>query len=643
MATRVFALIIGIDSYKAGAIWNLNSCVDDAQNMRRWLTEDLSVPRDQIRLLLDSDASKQRIEDTFMDHLVNNPAIERGDAIIIYFAGHGSTLPAPNDWYQGESPPTTVPVLCTYDHDTERPGQGIIAGISDRSMHAMINDLSKLKGDNITFILDCCFNPLAYHSSIRHRSHTRWTPTTEATSAQLYHGLWSSARGRPQTSHTGFYPLRPSTHTLLAACGPAGKAGEGKEGGRFTSALLHITSEMPIHRTTYVQFIEHVAQQLSSQQAICLGKNKNRVLFNGVPFIPDARFLPVAVDKERRLRVEVGAIQGITTGSEMTIHMHNYRCSRNTSIASVVVSEVHPTWSFVRSRSQESEIPASCWAQVTKWNNRRPFRVKLKSTFTSFLRMWKLRRFIPKKADEGHMKTCLNVLRVTRSQEADISVTVGRSGVVVKRYDDALDSHQVVTIEKKTGLEVVDDAARFHLHLHRRNPEYPLRNLIHMELFYLNRQSWIKSRRNLLEDGKATIHYDQHAVYSMMIHNQSDLDLWPYLAYMDPNSYAITILYHPEPSLGKAPLPKGGQLEIGSGKTGSEALSFTLRDDDYFDTRFLKLFLSTSPVKMDMIEQGPSVKREGHSYPISLPLDTKDQIWDTEMACITFIRRRSTL
>lgn len=89
MSFRVFALIIGIDRYKSGNVWNLTSCEDDAQNMKRWLTQSLSVPRDHICLLLNNKATKQRIEDSFMAHLVNNPEIESGDAIIIYFAGHG--------------------------------------------------------------------------------------------------------------------------------------------------------------------------------------------------------------------------------------------------------------------------------------------------------------------------------------------------------------------------------------------------------------------------------------------------------------------------------------------------------------------------------------------------------------------------
>ena len=111
MAARLFALIVGIDKYKSGNIWDLETCVNDAQSIKRWLTHDLHVPRDRICLLTDKQATQRNIEDSFMKHLVNNPAIEPGDAIIFYFAGHGSSLRAPKGWFGHNS--KSVEVLCS--------------------------------------------------------------------------------------------------------------------------------------------------------------------------------------------------------------------------------------------------------------------------------------------------------------------------------------------------------------------------------------------------------------------------------------------------------------------------------------------------------------------------------------------------
>jgi hypothetical protein len=59
----------------------------------------------------------------------------------------------------------------------------------------------------------------------------------------------------------------------------------------------------------------------------------------------------------------------------------------------------------------------------------------------------------------------------------------------------------------------------------------------------------------------------------------------------------MTLLYHPDPSK-DAPLPSHGQLEIGTGKPGLEALSFALPDENY---GYLKLFVSSIPVDMRML------------------------------------------
>ena len=82
-----------------------------------------------------------------MEHLVNNSSIQRDDPILIYFAGHGSRLSAPKDWYPGIRKPRTVEVLCTYDFDS-KDEHGRVSGISDRSMNAMLGELAAVGGDD---------------------------------------------------------------------------------------------------------------------------------------------------------------------------------------------------------------------------------------------------------------------------------------------------------------------------------------------------------------------------------------------------------------------------------------------------------------------------------------------------------------
>lgn len=647
MSTRAFAFIIGIDSYKSGHIWNLHSCVDDARRIRSWLVDELNVPEDQICMLLDGQATKHNIEERFMSHLTNNRSIEKGDAIFIYFAGHGSVIPAPEGWFQPHVPQrsNSVEVLCTYDYETKAT-YGRIAGISDKSMRAMLFELSQSKGDNITLILDTCFAP---GKNIEGRGQTRWTPTAKATPDDLYRCLWYGARGQSYEAPHGFLTPQKS-HICLAACDNGSQAIEGKNGGRLTHRLLELGSELSLHRISYVELLDRLQQGMpQTQQPVCRGFRKGRILFDSIPFSTDARFLHVTCnDDDDRLRVDAGLIHGLVEGSELSLHLHNHRCSKNPILSAIVVEDLHPTWCFARALNTKVSLPQTCWARITRWNNRRPFRVNLKATFTSFIRMWKFSQTFNTEGGSTSPRSGLNIVRVRKAAQADISLSLGRHAVMVERHDDiiATNHRRVVKIEKRTGDEVLADAARFHLHLHRNNPEAPLRNLVSMELYRLHPEHWTTMGGNLLHNGKAVIPYEQGAIFSVSLYNKSSVGLWPYLAYMDPNCYGITMLYQPDPMASSPPLPKRGHLEIGSGKPGSEALSFTLPDHERLDSGFLKLFLSPTPITMAMIEQGPSLawtsSVDMESVPASpVDLEKGDRMWDTSLASVVFLRQHN--
>ncbi|KAJ7764562.1 caspase domain-containing protein, partial [Mycena maculata] len=375
-AVRVFALVIGIDKYKSGVVWNLESCVDDAEKVQRWLRKDLKVPKDQICTLLDKHATKENIEKNFLRHLVHNENIQRGDAIVIYFAGHGSTVPAPDGWFHKGSVSGMAEVLCSYDFGQRG------AGISDRSLQSMLEELSQAKGDNIAVILDTCFAPLQSPVNIRKRRHTRWTPPDKVTSEDLLAGLWPAARTQAYPRGVGFYTAH-SAYTLLAACSPGEKAVEGKDGGRFTSAFLETARETPLHSASYVSLLRHIQPKIGEGQRprLFAGANAKRPVFDAVPFLPDqAYFQTGIVHDPKMLRIGLGAVHGVVEGTEFSVHAHNYRGSCNPPIAHVSVTEVYPTWSF--GYTNQSVPSACCWAQIKRWNNRRGFCFQTKKSLS---------------------------------------------------------------------------------------------------------------------------------------------------------------------------------------------------------------------------------------------------------------------
>lgn len=648
MASSVFALIIGIDQYKSSKIWNLSSCVDDAFSMRRWLMNDLHVPRDHICMLTDSKATKGAIEDAFMSHLVNNPSIMTGDSIIIYFAGHGSSSIAPERWQGGN--PSHVEMLCPYDQGI-RVRAGRIAGLTDWSVYAMINELSGAKGDNITLILDCCFSPARSRSRASARPNTRWTPSgMSLTSDDLYAGLWRGALGRklPSEGH-GFYQEATSSHVTILACGQGESAIEDKEGGRLTMAFLEAKDKTPFHRTSYGDLIGSLTIHGGDQHSVCVGKHRNRILFGGNAFTPDTHYVE-AICVDRDVRIAAGAIHGVVEGTEFGMHEYNVHGSPNPVLATLQVSEVYPTWCLSKVKPQ-SEIPIKeGWARVTRWNNRTPFKIHLKRTCLSLRRWWNLRRKLPERSQRESAPGGCCIMRVAKAKQAHISLRSHPNYLSIERHDTLICDNcpQTVTAESHQPLDdvkVIDAAANFHLHLHRVNPTVPLHKKVVMGLHRLDSESWSPVEENLLEDGKVTLTHNDYFIYAVSLQNRADIDLWPYLFWMDATGYAIRPVYLPNPAATTPPLPRGSKMTIGTGTVGSEALAFTLHDGEPYNSGFLKLFLSTAYAPMNLVEQGSPTSAQRPLFDVSPPaivgkseFAPPKELWDTMMACVTVIR-----
>ncbi|EKM54566.1 uncharacterized protein PHACADRAFT_258508 [Phanerochaete carnosa HHB-10118-sp] len=645
MATRLFALLIGIDKYKSGNIWDLEACVDDAQSMRRWLTQDLHVPREHICLLADAQATKRAIEDKFMDHLVNNPVIEKDDAIVIYFAGHGGSIPSPRGWYNDGM--KDVEVLCPYDHDSKAP-EGRVAGISDRSFHAMLRDLADIKGNNITVILDCCFSP----TDARNRRNVRYTPTMKAMPDDLYSGLWRSALAGSTSAdlYRGFARRDGDTHVLFAAARPGECASAGKGGGLFTHALLSVKDSEPLHALPCTEFLELVEERMEGHKPVVVGRNKERLLFDGIPFQTDPRLVSIDMHDYDNLRIDAGAIHGIVEGTEFSLHAHNYMGSLNPTLASYVATEVHPTWCLARTKSQSKPRAFQGWARVTRWNNRVPFRVHLRRSLFSIFRRCRLRRTLPLQTSStssiNQSRTGVNIVRVRNAAHADVSVTLRKREMLVERHDSmiAANCRRIIHLpssDSGADLRTIESAARFHLHLHRKNPERPMLGLVTMELYRLDPTTWTRVSGNLLVDGRAQIvDDDKNSVYSVVLHNYSDHDLWPYLVSMDSAGYSISMVYHPDPSDPRPPLRKHSHMVIGSGTLDSEALSFSLGDDVSAGAGFLKLFVSSVFTPMSFIEQGVTVPTPSHAAREKTGASSAaNELWDTVVACVNVVRR----
>ena len=96
-----YALIIGIDEYEH--LMNLHYATSDAVALQMMLISDYGFKEENTTLLLDEDATKEKILSSLSQILGK---ADKKDRVIIYFAGHGETMMLPSGGDMGYLVPT---------------------------------------------------------------------------------------------------------------------------------------------------------------------------------------------------------------------------------------------------------------------------------------------------------------------------------------------------------------------------------------------------------------------------------------------------------------------------------------------------------------------------------------------------------
>ena len=138
-----YALIIGINNYQN--VSPLGYAVNDAQEVSEVLINKLNFPKENVKILIDGEATKSNILKAY--HAYTSDSINIDDRLIIFFAGHGHTLKG----YRGD-----VGYLVPFDADT-----------NDTSTFIRWDELTRnaelIRAKHILFIMDACFSGLAIY------------------------------------------------------------------------------------------------------------------------------------------------------------------------------------------------------------------------------------------------------------------------------------------------------------------------------------------------------------------------------------------------------------------------------------------------------------------------------------------------
>ncbi|OQP59013.1 caspase family protein [Niastella populi] len=145
---RIFALLTGIKDYHPqSGVSGLSGCVNDVNNMEAMLVKKFGAANVAVKKLLNEQATREAFRDSFVSHLINNPAIQPDDTVLFYYSGHGSFSKS-NAAFSTWDSEGRDETLVLYD---SRCAGGF--DLADKELRLL---LSRIRATSIIVIVDAC-------------------------------------------------------------------------------------------------------------------------------------------------------------------------------------------------------------------------------------------------------------------------------------------------------------------------------------------------------------------------------------------------------------------------------------------------------------------------------------------------------
>ncbi|CAE6409862.1 unnamed protein product [Rhizoctonia solani] len=684
---RIHGLIIGINKYARSDVHqDLLGAVSDAQSMLRYFI-DLGVPEDRFLCLYNEHATRDAILGAFMNRLINNADIMPYDPIVIYFAGYGDHMPAPEGWRTSDG---MVEMILPHDASTIDKNGGYNYGIPDLTIAFLLYKLSKEKGNNITVILDSSrTGSISRRNEFQSRSShdPNAPPIPETLDMQLRKSLSVDLPMEVEHHLTSKQPSKSTmapnleTHILLAACDRQGTAqeitdshrGSGEIGnperrGVFTTALLKELQQCDLATTSYASLIRNLwaaypkamhKLNVENQTFQCEGRNQDRILFSVQNSISKRR-IAIIQTSDKVYRVGVGSVQGVVPGTEFGLFYptnfgESYGRIDPTSPPRItlVATDVGPTASQLRNLASNSppNIPADAYATIIKYNDH-----------SDGVRVWvdeKIRQDEFWQTVLGSLDP-LPIFWVSSRENHDVELLFSDGDVELRgahltpgKFGNAhILKH---ALSAKSLVVILTAVIYFHFHLKNQNKKAPVREKLGIALRELIEQdsggsSWSPTYKVIGEDlfgdsvstgTVATLHADPNKVFGLELTNNSSENLFPYVLYYDFEDYSVGCLYQPPGRSMRAPLAAGKSLTIGYGSAGSAPfqVDYTNPKSDKEYGAFVLLVFSEW-VDIKYLEQESPLENTSLKGQGDRRMEDKPTVWDNAIVRVELIKEK---
>ncbi|PVG04721.1 hypothetical protein CPB86DRAFT_13179 [Serendipita vermifera] len=575
--TSIFALLIGIDKYQSDRWQELQGGIADAKAMQGYLEKDLAIPSCRIRTLHGEEATRGAIVNE-LRYLKDNPSIKPGDSILIFYAGHGDATAAPEGWGQlGEE----IQLLVPYDGDTEQNGEKIY-GIPDRTICALLEDVARVKGDDITVILDCC------HATSLTRGFKFWDTRVRGRRSgvnippTLDKDIWGSTRGAAIPSR--YEKTGLSSHVILTACGAKEVAEENCWGGVFTQALLKKLRQLGSRALTCSELIQQVS--LPRQNPQCEGRHKNRLCFSSKVLLPSTTY---SVQQAGDIyTMNAGTAHGITTGAVFTV----YDDKEQTSVQMKALKPDQFSTKLTLAPDQPKfDLQDRAFATQIKAGTDGDLLVH----YAQDEDLTHIAQAATQKANADG-KNLYSIVPVEERKQASLSVVIESNRILFDILDEEAARHgmerlsETITADPKELHRVLLFAGHYFWH-YRRKPVKPQKSLVTIEFMMLQEmpdESDGKRTKvlepcsdNLINDEKVIeLVSDEDNIYGIKVTNTGKVPLYISAFFFDHNTLAIHSFYQPPTGPGRVDpsLEPNKSLSIGYGSNGTEPYSYIVSD-----------------------------------------------------------------
>ncbi|KAF9240013.1 hypothetical protein BU15DRAFT_61646 [Melanogaster broomeanus] len=560
----LFALIIGINKYQSFSIPFLRGAVPDANAVQSYLQKHLAVPSSQIRNLRDSEATRAAIIRE-VNALTADDRIQHGDPILIFYAGHGSTAPAPAGW---EAAAPGIQLIVPHDHLSDNGKGGKVYGIPDRTLGVLLGRLASAKGDNVTVIFDCCYSGSG-------------TRTDDVDSSRLVRGI-DTKEELPTDLDRDIYNSSSGKRVAEVAHGFAKVASESAQelGGRgfFTKALLDVLVACGTDKLTYKDLLQRIpALPGYRQNPQCEGFFQERTIFHSKA--PSQQRVLYKIRREGdKLVMDAGAAHGIVNMAHFAVYRDRESTLEGTQLGTVVALHVDPFTTTLDITTDGSRflLPEGGYALQTRAGIEEGLRVHIEVDE-------KLTPVFDVLGREMQRASSQMRILLVEKERAELDFALEGGYVVVNLLDSVVTTLGLTRMPFR--IEPTADAHTSTWHLRRKSKTQALHKKIEVEFTELiqSEEEYDDDLQpviqpigpNLNRENIVDLQIKSNAMYGIKITNNLDVPLYPSLFFFDNSDLSI----------------------------GGVPYRYFLRNGQDVDVGYLKLFLSTEHVDLSHVPQ----------------------------------------